>query len=163
MRVIHVLFVSLCLVISSCNTKTDSSPTTGSVPVTRKQEASGEIKTVANLSIEGMTCAAGCGGKIQQELRAIPGVITTVLDFADGRAQNIVSVQYDPAKTNELKMIECVNAIESPYEVKSIEVVEFGAISNGQTASGGSSIKLYDFSKVMQLMGLFQGLFNLVK
>jgi periplasmic mercuric ion binding protein len=163
MKFLNVLFISLGLAFCSCNTNTTTPATSESVPVTHKQEVSGEMKTVANLTIEGMTCAAGCGGKIQQELRAIQGVITTELDFSEGRAQNIVSVQYDPAKTNELKMIECVHAIESPYKIKSIEVVEFGSALSGQSSSGGSSIKLYDFSKVMQLMGLFQGLIDLVQ
>ena len=33
------------------------------------------IKTVAKMSIGGMMCAEGCGGKIQQDLRALPGVV----------------------------------------------------------------------------------------
>ncbi len=164
MRIINFLLVSSFLILFSCNTKTDTSTLSiGSIPITHKQQVSGEAKTVANLSIEGMTCAAGCGGKIQQELRAMPGVITTGLDFAKEREQNIVSVQYDPAQTNEAKMIECLQAKASNYKVTSVEVVEFGIASAGQGGSGGSGIKLYDFSKVMQLMGLFQGLFNLVK
>jgi periplasmic mercuric ion binding protein len=164
MRIINFLLASLFLILFSCNTNSDtSSSTTAGIPVTHRQQASGEVKTTASLSIEGMTCAAGCGGKIQQELREIPGVITTSLDFSEGREQNIVSVQYDPSKTNEQKMIECVHAIETPFHVKSVEVVEFGLASTSQGSSGGSGIKLYDFSKVMQLMGLFQGLFNLVK
>jgi len=77
---------------------------------------------VADLAIEGMMCAHACGGKIQQELRKIPGVKNTELDFIEERKVNIVHVQFDPSQVEEQKMIASVNAIvDGKYTVVSAQ------------------------------------------
>src|ERR1700741_5169814 len=87
------------MILSSCGG--DKNPSIETVQVTRTEMNSEVVKTVANLKIEGMTCSGGCGGKIQQELRALKGVKTTDLDYADKRAENIVSVEYNPGQVTE--------------------------------------------------------------
>ena len=98
-------------------------------------------KTVALLTVEGMTCSAGCGGKIQEQLRALNGVATTDLDFAESRPENVVSVEYDPTKVNEQSLIECVHKIaDGQYHVKQLEVVEYrGLQSHGKSSDSGVS------------------------
>jgi copper chaperone CopZ len=87
--------------------------------ITRQADSS---YVVADLAIEGMMCAHACGGKIQQELRKIPGVKNTELDFIEERKVNIVHVQFDPSQVEEQKMIASVNAIvDGKYTVVSAQ------------------------------------------
>jgi copper chaperone CopZ len=97
------------------------------------------IKTVAKMSIGGMMCAEGCGGKIQQDLRALPGVVGTELEFTEGAAENIVKVEYDPAVTDEKKLIECVSGIaDGKYSVSKVEVLHYHGLQN--KASNGAAV-----------------------
>jgi copper chaperone CopZ len=128
------------------------------VPVVRKSMESEVNKSVANLAIEGMTCSAGCGGKIQQELRALEGVKLTELDFAEGRAQNVVSVEFDPAKISEKDMIQCVSKIaDGMYQVKGVELVDYKGIQTSRT-SGDAGVRSNDFGKLFQLLNLLETL-----
>jgi copper chaperone CopZ len=89
------------------------------------------IKTVAKMSVGGMMCAEGCGGKIQQDVRALPGVTGTELEFTDGSPENIVKVEYDPAITDEQKLIECVQGIaDGKYTVSKVEVLHYHGLQN---------------------------------
>lgn len=92
------------------------------------------IKTVAKMSIGGMMCADGCGGKIQQDLRALPGVISTELEFTENSPENTVKVEYDPAVTDEKKLIECVQGIaDGKYTVSKVEVLHYHGLQNKST------------------------------
>ena len=98
------------------------------------------IKTVAKMSIGGMMCAEGCGGKIQQDLRALPGVVGTELDFTEGNAENTVKVEYDPSVTDEKKLIECVNGIaDGKYTVSKVEVLHYHGLQN-KLSNGGAAV-----------------------
>ena len=155
-----ILILGIFLFTASCN---DSTPVSSSeVPVVKKEINSEVNKTVANLTIDGMTCSAGCGGKIQQELRAMQGVITTDLDFAEGRPQNIVSVEFDPAKLNEQQLIQCVNGIsDAKYMVKSVEIIEYHGLQS-QTSSGPVSIEFDVFNRFFQVLNLLQSATKLI-
>lgn len=110
-----------------------SAPEVKSPVITHRDLESEVNKTVANISIEGMTCAHGCGGKIQQDLQAISGVKQTDLDYADGRAQNVVMVEYDPATTNEQALIQCVQGIaDGKYKVVSVDVMHFKGLQQSK-------------------------------
>ncbi|MFM7234103.1 MAG: cation transporter [Flavobacteriales bacterium] len=97
-------------------------------------------KTVAKMTIGGMMCADGCGGKIQQDLRALPGVVSTELEFEENRAENVVKVEFDPTITDEKKLIECVQSIaDGKYPVSSVEVLHYhGLLNKGVT--GGDAV-----------------------
>lgn len=160
--IIPILFTGVLL--NSCSSGESSS--VSEIPVSRKEMQSEVVKTVANLSIEGMTCSSGCGGKIQQELRALKGVKTTDLDYADNRPQNVVTVEYNPSEVSEQEMIKAVDAIESgDYQVKSVEIMQY----KGLQGTGGSSSSDADIqsgngiNKVFQLLNLFQSFSNLVQ
>jgi copper chaperone CopZ len=98
------------------------------------------IKTVAKMSVGGMMCAEGCGGKIQQDVRALPGVTGTELEFTDGSPENIVKVEYDPSITDEQKLIECVQGIaDGKYTVSKVEVLHYHGLQN-KAASNGAAV-----------------------
>ena len=98
------------------------------------------IKTVAKMSIGGMMCSEGCGGKIQQDLRALPGVVGTELDFTEANTENTVKVEYDPAITDEKKLIECVNGIaDGKYTVSKVEVLHYHGLQN-KVSNGSAAV-----------------------
>jgi mercuric ion binding protein len=137
-----------------------------SAPVITYTEIAGEsAKTVALMSIEGMTCSHGCGGKIQQDLQALDGVKGTDLDYADGRDANQVMVEFDPAKVSETKLISCVNEIaDGKYKVVAVEVQTVKAQS---LAGGGSSDvdsePAVDFSGFFQVFNLLSTFLNMIR
>jgi periplasmic mercuric ion binding protein len=146
----------------SCNT---SNPDTAAnaVPVTHKEIRAEVIKTVANISIDGMTCSAGCGGKIQQELRALTGVTATELDYADNRTTNVVSVEYNPSQLTEKDLINCVNAIaDGKYQVKGVEIVDYKGLQSAGRG-GGADVSTDKFGRVFQLLNLLQSVSKLVQ
>lgn len=73
-------------------------------PATAGATTDAQMETV-ELTISGMTCEA-CAGVVRYSLLEVPGVTEAEVDYPGGRAL----VQYDPAKTEPLKLIEAVDA-----------------------------------------------------
>jgi copper chaperone CopZ len=129
-------------------------------------EINAEInKTLAKLSISGMTCSAGCGGKIQQDLSAMAGVTSTSLDYEDNRDANVVIVEYNPTEVNELEFIKKVNAIANgKYQVKAVEVVTYKGLQTARTSGGsttGAALQ-ENFSKMVHVFDLVQSISKLI-
>lgn len=163
MKKSFLFFTVSCLFLLSACQGPSSEQSAADVPVTRKTMNSEVNKVVANLSISGMTCAAGCGGKIQQELQALKGVKTTDLDFAENRENNTVTVEFDPSQITEKEMIRCVGAIaDGMYRVNSVEIVEYKGLQAART-SGDAGVSESDFGRIFQLANLLQSLSSFVK
>ena len=113
-----IFFLSVVLLVS-CQNQNNSA-----VVVERIQEQGEVAKLTAKLSIDGMTCAHGCGGKIQKELEKMPGVVTTQLDFVEERKVNVVTAEFQADKISVEKMMECVNGIaDGKYKVLSAQEI----------------------------------------
>lgn len=113
-----ILVFSFAVAFMACNESNQSGSSTSSVVVEQIQEKGAVARTVAKLSIEGMTCAHGCGGKIQKELEDLDGVKTTDLDFVEERKVNVVSVEFDAGRLDENKMMGLVNSLaDGKYKV----------------------------------------------
>ncbi|MEY4330870.1 MAG: hypothetical protein RL609_1618 [Bacteroidota bacterium] len=113
-----ILVFSFAVLWMACNESNQTDTSASSVVVEQIQEKGTAAKTVAKLSIEGMTCAHGCGGKIQKELEELDGVKATDLDFVEERKVNVVSVEFDAAQLDENKMMGLVNGLaDGKYKV----------------------------------------------
>ncbi len=113
-----ILVFSFAVAFMACNESNQTDTSASSVVVEQIQEKGTVAKTVAKLSIEGMTCAHGCGGKIQKELEELDGVKATDLDFVEERKVNVVSVEFDAAQLDESKMMGLVNSLaDGKYKV----------------------------------------------
>ncbi len=113
-----IFFLSVVLLVSCQNQNNNN------VVVERIQEQGEVAKLTAKLSIDGMTCAHGCGGKIQKELEKMPGVVTTQLDFVEERKVNVVTAEFQADKISVEKMMECVNGIaDGKYKVLSAQEI----------------------------------------
>jgi copper chaperone CopZ len=158
MKKLRFLFVSVAfLSVLSCSNSSGGSSETSDTPVTRKSLNSEVNKTVASLTISGMTCAEGCGGKIQKDLQALKGVLETDLTFEENKPQNTVLVTFDPAITSEKEMIGCVNGIaDGAYHVDAVEIIEY----KGLQSSGGSGVEgkmtFTEFGRLYQVLNLLQ-------
>ncbi len=87
--------------------------------------ASGTPVTMADLGIEGMTCAMGCGGTIKSALAKLPGVSGAEVNFTDAEHANHVVVTYDPAKVSDADMVKAVQAIHNgDYKVVSVGITK---------------------------------------
>lgn len=163
------LFVSV--IAMSCGNNTNapdsSASETGmneeSTVITHKEINSEVIKTIANLSISGMTCSAGCGGKIQKDLKALEGVKGTKLDFEEERGENIVTVEYNPSEVSEQDLIKCVNGIgDGRYHVESAEVVNYKGLQSTGGSSAGISVN-DSFGKVFYVFDLLRSISKLTE
>ena len=122
----NLLYFFLALTFFACGNATPNAEATPAA--TANTVVDGTNKTEAILSITGMTCAAGCGGKIQKELQNIQGVVTTSLDFVEDRDVNIVKVEFDPNAVKETDMTNIVNTIaDGQYHVVKAEIISHKA------------------------------------
>jgi len=162
MKKIVILLFATTLFAWSCN-EGNHNPASSEVTITHKEVNAEVIKTVANLSISGMTCSGGCGGKIQQELRALNGVASTDLDYADARPVNVVSVEYDPEKLSEVELIKCVNGIsDGQYQVTTVEIVNYKGLQSAGRTGGSDVTATENFGKVFQLLNLLESVSKLI-
>ena len=103
----------------ACQEKTNGKP---KVEVQMSTIQGDSAQTTAALAVEGMMCAHACGGKIQQELKKLPGVRSTSVDFIEDRKVNIVKVDFDANVTDEQKMMFCINEMaDGKYTVVSAQ------------------------------------------
>jgi copper chaperone CopZ len=122
----NLLYLFLALTFFACGNATPNAEATPAA--TTNTVVDGTNKTEAVLSISGMTCAAGCGGKIQKELQNLNGVVTTSLDFVEDRDVNVVKVEFDPNMVKETDMTSIVNTIaDGQYHVVKAEIISHKA------------------------------------
>ena len=122
----NLLYIILCVTLFACGNATPNAEATPAA--TTNTIVDGTNKTEAVFSISGMTCAAGCGGKIQKELQNLNGVVTTSLDFVEDRDVNVVKVEFDPAVVKETDMTNIVNTIaDGQYHVVKAEIISHKA------------------------------------
>lgn len=122
----YILYLLISVALFSCGNATPNAEATPAA--TTNTVVDGTTKTEAVLSISGMTCAHGCGGKIQKELQGLNGVVTTSLDFVEDREVNVVKVEYDPNVVKETDMTNIVNTIaDGQYHVVKAEVISHKA------------------------------------
>lgn len=122
----NLLYTIFAVTLLSCGNATPNAEATPAS--TTNTVVDGTNKTEVVLSISGMTCVAGCGGKIQKELQNLNGVVTTSLDFVEDRDVNVVKVEFDPAVVKETDMTNIVNTIaDGQYHVVKAEIISHKA------------------------------------
>ena len=160
MKITLYFSAALILFLASCN----AGPSSASEAQIVTTELNSEVnKSVAKIHIAGMTCKAGCGGKIEQELKSLAGVKSTETIFEENRPENIVTVEFDPSNIDARQMEQCVEKImEGKYVVSKIEVINYhGLQSHG---SAGADVEGHDlgFSELFKLLNVFQSLGKLL-
>jgi copper chaperone CopZ len=89
----------------------------------REVVVAGEPVTLADMSVEGMTCEMMCGGAIKKALAKIPGVASTEIRFTEDESPDHAIVTFDPAQVSDAELVKAVQAIhEGQYKVSSVVV-----------------------------------------
>ena len=132
MKNLFILTISILMLFGCSNEpsqKTDKTTAMVDVPVTVDEIKVGsidEVKTVAELEIEGMTCAIGCAKMIKKTVRELDGVEMVTVDFDADRTVDIATVTYNPDKINEYEMAAAVQKLaDGQYKVNKILVKKF--------------------------------------
>ncbi len=153
------------VLIWSCNGG-PSAEAPAEVKITHTELQGNVEKTEARMAIGGMMCAHSCGGKIQQELKALKGVTSTDVDYADNRTTNVVTVEFDPAIVSENELIATVQSIaDGKYLISSMEVVSWKPVAGASSSSSptentGVALDLSQFNKLLTLWQLVNGLIH---
>jgi copper chaperone CopZ len=100
--------------------------------------------TVADLSIDGMSCEMMCGGAIRKALAKLPGISGTEIAFVEGDERDHAIVTYDPDQVSDKQMIEAIQALhDGQYQVKAVhitrQVLATGADGAAPAASGDAA------------------------
>ena len=87
--------------------------------------SSGTPVTMADLSIDGMTCAMGCGNTIKSALVKLPGVSGAEVGFTEAGVTNHVVVTYDPGKVSDADMVKAVQGLHNgDYKVVGVGITK---------------------------------------
>ena len=129
-----IAFVLLLALFSCGQEPAPAEQASSDVVRTEKEVAitSGTPVATADLSIDGMTCAMGCGGAIKSALAKLPGVNATTIDFKSADQANHAVVTYDPSKVSDAELVKAVHAIhDGQYKVGAVGVTK-ELLSSGQ-------------------------------
>jgi periplasmic mercuric ion binding protein len=94
------LTVSFALFFSACNQNAEQSKNEGSVEIAEAQ---------VTVAVDGMVCAMGCAGKIEETLNETPGVNSASVDFEAGTA----SIVYNSAEMSEEEVIAVIEGVNN--------------------------------------------------
>lgn len=132
-----ILFALTTVALVACSgeadTPSDTVAAAGNMPEVEVVEVSGDQeKTVADLSISGMSCEMMCVGSIKEKLAGMDGVQST--DFPDFNGEEEINhaiVEFDRSKVSEEEMVTAIQGLfEGVYEVKKVRVEEHKVMEN---------------------------------
>ena len=119
----------LCIVaLAACGEAAVPVADTKADPVRAVNEvliSSGTPVTMADLSIDGMTCAMGCGNTIKSALVKLPGVSGAEVGFTEAGVTNHVVVTYDPGMVSDADMVMAVQGLNNgDYKVVAVGITK---------------------------------------
>ena len=116
-RLFNAVIVVLVTFLISCTDSESVKSDAVQITSTEKVSVDGKAKTVANIQIDGMTCAVGCAKRIEKKLNATTGVVSASVIFDDKLAE----VEFDDNEISEQEMIELIQRL-GDYAVTKVEV-----------------------------------------
>ena len=166
MKRFYFLILSLLLLLgcsSEPTKKADEVVAMANVPVSFNEIKVGnidDVKTVAELEIEGMTCAIGCAKMIKKTVSDLDGVNIAEVNFDADNPIDYAIVDYNPEEINELEMAAAIQSLaDGQYKVNKIvvnkyiyaESLEEAVIEKDQTS--GLDIK-FSFPNILEVFTL---------
>jgi len=93
--------------------------------------------TVADISIDGMSCEMMCGGSIKKALAKLPGVNSTEIKFIEGDENDHAVVDYDASKVTDAEMIKAIQGLyDGQYKVVAVKITKNIPAVGGAAVSG---------------------------
>ena len=84
-----------------------------------KEEVLAVADTKAEMTIDGMTCQAGCAAYIDEKLEKVSGVVSANVSFEN----KFASITYDNSLISEHEIVSAINSLkDSAYSVTSVDV-----------------------------------------
>ena len=126
MRFLPLLAVFAALCMSACGV---DKPAAVDTVYTETRLEGTMVKTVAQMSVEGMMCEIGCVAKVRKELLEVPGVASATIDFEKDRPLNVATVEYDAGVVEAEVLVAKVSAIgDGMYPVHRMAVTHYGDV-----------------------------------
>ncbi len=121
-----IVACSLLVACSSSSTTDTTANTAAGIPRSVNEVVvAGTPVTMADLSIDGMTCEMMCGGSIKKALANLPGVSTTDIKFTEDASADHAIVTFDAAQVSEAEIVKAVEALhEGQYKVSAIAITK---------------------------------------
>lgn len=125
-RILPVVLFSSALVLG-CNRSTPVAES--NIPgveriVKEVAITSGDPVTMADLSIDGMSCEMMCGGAIKKALAAL-GVTGTEIKMSETEGPDHAIVTYDESKVSDAQMVEAIQQLyDGQYKVLAITITK---------------------------------------
>ncbi len=121
------LVLSVAAVLFSCSSNGPAPEVASAIERTVVELAisSGDPVTVADISIDGMTCEMMCGGSIKKALGQLPGIASTDIEFIEGDERDHAIVTYDESKVDDSQMIEAIQGLyDGQYKVLAVKITK---------------------------------------
>lgn len=124
----------------------------------------GSPMAYAEMEIGGMSCTMMCARMIKGALDELPGITEADVEYNEGDEFGHAKVSYDPAKVDDARIIEAVQALaDGAYNVSSIHIRkevknEPAAHRNKQTNEDGRSVSLMPDAHMPNLISTLLGL-----
>lgn len=139
MRTSHLLPLFIGL-LAACSTGTPGVQETALASnierVVVEEMVNGSAGTIADLSIDGMSCEMMCGGSIKKALAKLPGVNSTEIRFIEGDENDHAVVDYDASKVSDADMVEAIQSLhDGQYKVVSVHITKRVPSAGGVSAS----------------------------
>ena len=84
-----------------------------------KEEVLAVADTKAEMTIDGMSCQAGCAAYIDEELEKVSGVVSADVSFEN----KLALINYDNSLISEYDIVSLINSLkDSAYSVASVDV-----------------------------------------
>jgi copper chaperone CopZ len=102
--------------------------------------SSGTPVTIADISIDGMSCEMMCGGSIKKALGKLPGIAGTEIEFIEGDERDHAIVTYDESVVTDADMVRAIQELhDGQYKVMAVKVTKQVKSTNGASTEGEKS------------------------
>lgn len=124
------------------------------VPITHVEATSNVSKTVADISIDGMTCEMGCVATVKSKLNGLKGIEGIEIDFDADRQIDFAHVEFDESIVSEKEMIETIQAIgDGLYSVTAVEVIDYKQKESQENETDGESVSYkFEIPNILQVV-----------
>jgi copper chaperone CopZ len=132
MKHLLLLLLAAFVLMASCSTAPEPAEVAADAALAGIERVVNEVAitsgtpvTVADLSIDGMSCEMMCGGSIKKALAKLPGVAGTDITFVEGDERDHAIVTYDESQVTDAQMVEAIQALhDGQYKVLAVTITK---------------------------------------
>ncbi len=164
MKTPFALVLSTTMLLS-CSTNSPAPQAASNIERTVVETAisSGTPITMADISIDGMTCEMMCGGSIKKALAALPGIASTEIEFVEGDERDHAIVTFDESKVNDAQMIEAIQGLyDGQYKVLAVKITKQVKAAGSASSEGAATKEEHPVSVLAPAAMILPGILSLL-